>query len=106
MSLRAAAWVVALILAGCASAGPSVSSRSGRLLARADEQLAAGQYRAAATLYDEFLKNYPNDSDIERVRATRRALTEIERLKLEVDRLRADLERLRSIDLQRQPQPR
>ena len=99
---------------------------SSALLARADDQLAAAQYRGALTLYEEFLKTYPDDPATPRARATRALVerllasqTEIERLRreldlrrsdlvarqAEIDQLRADLERLRRIDLPQGPAP-
>lgn len=88
--------VLALLLSGCAMFSPPSATR---LLERADEQLVAGQYRRALSLYDDFLKAHPRDPAAPRARATRNVLEEVERLK-------ADLERLRSIDLPREPQPR
>jgi hypothetical protein len=96
------------------------------LLARADDRLMSAQYRGALVLYDEFLKAYPDDPAIPRVRAARAVIerllivqTENERLRreldvrqadlaarqAEIDRLRADLERLRRIDLRQGPAP-
>jgi hypothetical protein len=79
-------------------------------LARADDRLAAAEYRSAASLYDQFLRERPNDPDAPRARATRAMIerllgqqAEIERLKAEATRLRADLERLRNIDLRQTP---
>lgn len=88
--------VLWLLLSGCAMFSPQSATR---LLQRADEQMVAGQYRRAVSLYDEFLKAHPTDRAAPRARATRNVLAEVERLK-------ADLERLRSIDLPREPQPR
>jgi hypothetical protein len=109
---------LAVALAGCAGArgrtgDPDPAAGAARALARADEQLAAGQYRGAATLYDEFLRASPRDAEARRARATRQLLerflasqSNVDRLQREVDRLKADLERLRSIDLRDAPATR
>jgi hypothetical protein len=87
------------------------------LLQRAEDQMAAAQYRSALALYDEFLRHHPGDPSVPRVRAARTAVerlvlaqAEIERLRrdadarqAEIDRLKADLERLRRIDLRPAP---
>ena len=87
------------------------------LLRRAEDQAVAAQYRSALTLYDEFLRQNPDDPAVPHARATRTvverlvtAQTEIERLRrdadsrqAEIDRLKADLERLRRIDLRPAP---
>jgi hypothetical protein len=107
--------VLAAALAGCAGAGGRRGDpdRAARALARADEQLAAGQYRGAASLYDEFLRASPRDAEARRARATRQLLerflasqSDVDRLQREVDRLKADLERLRRIDLRDAPATR
>jgi TolA-binding protein len=135
---RALALASALCLTGCAGVlGSSEAPRSSataaqvRLLQRADDQMAAAQYRGAIALYDEFLKAYPADQAAPRARASRAVVDrlllsqgeierfrreidsrqgEIERLRREVDtrqaeidRLKADLERLRRIDLRQAP---
>jgi hypothetical protein len=127
-------WLVAILTAGCASAGGS-----GDLLVKADASLAAAQYRTAVAQYDQFLQSHPDDPASGRARATRetierllasegeaerlrreltaretevtrvrveyeRARSDGDRLRAEVERLRADLQRLRNIDL-RQLQP-
>lgn len=114
MRIRLALVAAGLLVSGCAgvfSPGP---------LARADDRLAAADYRGAVALYDEFLKANPSDPATSRARATRAVLErlllsqgEIERLRRELaaqqaetSRLRTDLERLRSIDLRQTPQPR
>jgi hypothetical protein len=87
------------------------------LLRRAEDHAVAAQYRNALTLYDEFLRQNPDDPAVPRARAARTvverlvtAQTEIERLRrdadsrqAEIDRLKADLERLRRIDLRPAP---
>jgi epoxyqueuosine reductase QueG len=140
---RAFALAGALCLAGCAGVpasspapGPSAAAAqaaasSARLLLRADDQMAAAQYRGAIALYDEFLEAYPADPAAPRARASRAVVErlllsrgeierfrrevdtrqgEIERLRREADtrqaeigRLKADLERLRRIDLRQAP---
>ncbi|HEV8673802.1 MAG TPA: hypothetical protein VGX21_07145 [Methylomirabilota bacterium] len=104
-----------VLAAGCAGLFPGSASPSSpaRLLARADDRMAAAEYRSAVTLYDEYLQTNPGDPGTTRARATRAALErlllaqgEVERLRREVDRLKADLERLRSIDLRQTPAPR
>ncbi|MBI4011256.1 MAG: hypothetical protein HY359_03020 [Candidatus Rokubacteria bacterium] len=134
MSRLPATVAVSLLLAGCAMLAPGSSTQSATTLKRADDQMAAAQYRSALALYDEFLKASPNDPEAARARATRTVVerllasqTEVERLRREVssrqaevdrlrrdadsrqaeiDRLKADLERLRRIDLRQSPAPR
>ncbi len=124
MRSRLALVTVGLLVSGCA--GIFSPAPSG-LLARADDRLAAAEYRSAVALYDEFLQANPSDSATSRARATRAVVerlllsqgeierlrrelaaqqAEIDRLKAETSRLRADLERLRSIDLRQTPPPR
>jgi len=115
----------ALLFPACAGLGSRGSS--GELLDRADRQMIAANYRGAVGLYDQFLRENPEDPETKRVRATRAVLerlilsqteverlrrevatdrAEIDRLKAETTRLRADLERLRNIDLRQTPAPR
>ncbi|HEV8308564.1 MAG TPA: hypothetical protein VGW35_12955 [Methylomirabilota bacterium] len=122
MNTRVPLIAVWLLAWGCAAAsGPPASSpAASALLARADDQLVAGQYRGAVSLYDELLRAHVADPATARARATRAVLDrlllaqgEIERLhrelasrQVEIDRLRADLDRLRSIDLRQPPRTR
>lgn len=112
MSRAGIALGLAVALCGCAAGARRPASTDGttQLLGRADQQMAASQYRSAAGLYDEFLRTHPGDPEVARVRATRHLLERLfasqadaERLQREVERLKADLERLRSIDLRRTP---
>ena len=97
--------VVPLVfVAGCAR----------ELVTRGDDQLVAGNYRAALAMYDQFLRSNPQDAVSDRVRATRallarylqteeeaaRARPELTDLRAEVTRLRAALEKLKAIDVQ------
>jgi hypothetical protein len=128
MSRRLAlVFATALFTAGCAGL---FSASSTDPLAQAEGRMAAGEYRSALTLYDEFLKTHPDDSATARARATRAALDRLlavqvendrlrqeldrllavqgenDRLRRELERLRADLERLRNIDLRQAPPSR
>ena len=97
--------VVPLVfVAGCAR----------ELVTRGDDQLVAGNYRAALAMYDQFLRSNAQDAVSDRVRATRallarylqteeeaaRARPELTDLRAEVTRLRAALEKLKAIDVQ------
>jgi len=91
-----------------------VSGCTRELVTRGDDQLVAGNYRGALTMYDQFLRSNPQDAVADRVRATRallarylqalddaaRARPELTDLRAEVTRLRAALEKLKAIDVQ------
>ena len=91
-----------------------VSGCARELVTRGDDQLVAGNYRAALAMYDQFLRSNAQDAVSDRVRATRallarylqteeeaaRARPELTDLRAEVTRLRAALEKLKAIDVQ------
>ncbi len=112
-----------LLLSGCAAL---LTPAQPELLARADEQLQSGNYRATIALYDEFLQANPADLAAPRVRALRsvlegllqseaavqrlqqesalreeelsRARRELLELRAEATRIKGDLERLKALD--------
>src|SRR5438105_4502768 len=91
-----------------------VSGCARELVTRGDDQLVAGNYRAALAMYDQFLRSNPQAAVADRVRATRallarylqaeeeaaRARPELTALRNEVTRLRAAPEKLKAIDVQ------
>ena len=109
MTLAGAGRVVGGVLVGV----PLVAGCAGQLLTRGDSQLVAGNYRAAITTYDQFLRSNPQDPSAERVRATRTLLArylqveeeaargrpELNDLRAQVTRLKAALDKLKAIDV-------
>jgi tetratricopeptide (TPR) repeat protein len=101
------------VIGGVLVAAPLVAGCAGQLLNRGDRQLVAGNYRAAITTYDEFLRGNPLDPSAGRVRATRSLLArylqaeeeaarmrpELNDLRAQVARLKAALDKLRAIDV-------
>lgn len=124
-----AAVACALLLASCVAPPPAAppAPAVNQALADADAKLASEDYRGAITSYTSFVAAHPEHPEVQRARATQKALeklvaaqvalsrtqqgsdaarkeladkiAESERLRGEVVKLRADLERLRSIDL-------
>jgi signal transduction histidine kinase len=89
------------LLVGCQGALRSPGTAASALLARADAELAAANYREALDLYDRFLKERPADPAATRARASRGALdrllaaeSQIERLEREAAGRDAELQRL------------
>lgn len=95
MNVRDAGILVAIVLAGCVAC---TLSHQARLLAQADEQIGAENYRGAVAVYAEFLQTFAGDEEAPRVRAARAALERLLALQTEVERLQrevADVDRLR-----------
>jgi signal transduction histidine kinase len=89
------------LLVGCQAALRSPGTAASALLARADAELAAANYREALDLYDRFLKERPADPAATRARASRGALdrllaaeSQIERLEREAAGRDAEVQRL------------
>ena len=119
MTRRLAVALLALLLAGCATAGWPFGVAT-TLLARADRLTDRQQYEPALRMYDEFLTRYPGDPAAPRALKSRDAVAsivtgraelarlrselaardaELAKLRQEAERLRADLEKLKEVDL-------
>jgi predicted RNase H-like nuclease (RuvC/YqgF family) len=105
MTARYAGALLVIFTAGCTAPmsklglGPKPGAA---LLVRADEQMAAANYRGARDLYAEFLTAYPSHAAVSRARAAQETIdrllaaqTEIERLRRAVETRDAELERAR-----------
>ena len=85
--------LVALILtfvSGCSFGSFAFWSRdAARALADADSYAAHGDYPAAMTAYDSYLRRYPEDDGVDRARAMRAIVRELLAVRAERDRLAA-----------------